>query len=59
MSKYGVGYMKQVKQFFALTHVIELEIGNQPIKIHPYRHPERIRDEIEEKITLGIRSPNT
>ena len=50
MSKYGVGYMKQVKQFFALTHVIELEIGNQAIKIHPYGHPERIRDEIEEEI---------
>ena len=26
-----------------LEHVIELEIGNQPIKMKPYRHLERIR----------------
>ena len=25
-----------------VKHIIELEIGIEPIKIHPYRHPKRI-----------------
>ena len=33
-----------------VEHIIELEIGTQPIKMHPYRHPKRILDEIEEAI---------
>ena len=33
-----------------VEHVIELEIGTQPIKMNPYRHPKRIRDEIEDAI---------
>ena len=31
-------------------HNIELEIGTQPIKIQPYRHPKRIQDDIEDAI---------
>ena len=33
-----------------VEHIIELEIGAQPIKLHPYRHPKRIQYEIEEAI---------
>ena len=33
-----------------VEHIIELEIGTKMIKIHPYRHPKRIRDEIEDSI---------
>ena len=31
-------------------HTIELEIVIQPIKMHPYRIPKMIQDEIEESI---------
>ena len=45
-----------------VEHIIELEIGTQPIKIHPYRHTKRIRDEIEEAIKelleLGLIRPS-
>ena len=30
--------------------IIELEIGTQPTKMNPYRHPKRIQDDIEEAI---------
>ena len=30
-----------------VVHRIELEMGTQPIKIHPYKHPKRFNDEIE------------
>ena len=33
-----------------VENIIELEIGKQPIKMHPYRHPKRIWDEIEDAI---------
>ena len=33
-----------------VEHNIELEIGTQPIKMKPYRHPKRIQDDIEEAI---------
>ena len=33
-----------------MDHIIELEIGTQPIKMQPYRHPKRIQDDIEEAI---------
>ena len=33
-----------------VEHAIELEIGTQPIKMNHYRHPKRIRYEIEESI---------
>ena len=33
-----------------VEHIVELEIGTQPIKMHPYRHPKRIQDEIEDAI---------
>ena len=46
-----------------VEHSIELEIGTQPIKIQPYRHPKRIRDEIEEAIKelleLGLIRPSS
>ena len=34
----------------AVEHDIELDIGIQPIKMHPYRHPKRTQDDIEESI---------
>ena len=33
-----------------VEHIIELEIGIEPIKMKPYRNPKRIRDDIEEAI---------
>ena len=33
-----------------VKHIIELDIGTQPIKMNPYRHPKRIQDEIKEVI---------
>ena len=33
-----------------VEHIIELEIGTKPIKMHPYRHPKRIQYDIEEAI---------
>ena len=46
-----------------VEHIIELDIGNKTIKIHPYRHPKRIIDEIEEAITelleLGLIRPSS
>ena len=30
--------------------MIELKSGTHPIKIHPYRHPKRFKDEIEKEI---------
>ena len=45
-----------------VEHAIELEIGSQPIKMKLYRHPKRIRDEIEEAIKelleLGLIRPS-
>ena len=35
-----------------VEHSIELDIGTQPIKIQPYRHPKRIQDEIDETIKV-------
>ena len=46
-----------------VEHIIELEIGTQPIKMKPYRHPKRIQDEIEEAIKefleLGLIRPSS
>ena len=33
-----------------VEHIIELDIGTQPMKMNPYRHPKRIRHDIEEDI---------
>ena len=33
-----------------VEHIIELDIGTQPIKINPYKHPKRIIYDIEEDI---------
>ena len=33
-----------------VEHIIELGVGKKSIKMHPYRHPKRIQDEIEEGI---------
>ena len=33
-----------------VEHIIELEIGTQPIKMHPYRNPKSIRYDTEEAI---------
>ena len=46
-----------------VDHIIELEIGTQPIKMNPYRHPKGIRDDIEEAIKelleLGLIRPSS
>ena len=46
-----------------VEHIIELDIGTQTIKMHPYRHPKRILDDIEEDIKelseLGLISPSS
>ena len=45
-----------------MENIIELEIGKKPIKMHPYRYPKRIRDEIVEAIKelleLGLIRPS-
>lgn len=33
-----------------IEHIIELEEGAKPIMITPYRHPKRLKDEIEKTI---------
>ena len=33
-----------------VEHVVELEIGTQPIKMNPYRNPKMIQDDIEDAI---------
>lgn len=33
-----------------IEHIIELEEGTNPIMITPYRHPKRLKDEIEKTI---------
>ena len=33
-----------------VEHIIELEIGKQPIKMNNYRNPKNILDDIEEAI---------
>ena len=33
-----------------IEHIIELEEGTKPIMITPYRHPKRLKDEIEKTI---------
>ena len=44
-----------------VEHIIELEIGTQPIKMNPHRNLKRIRDEIDEAIKeileLGLIRP--
>ena len=30
--------------------MIELDLGTQPINIHPYKNPKRFKDEIEKSI---------
>ena len=46
-----------------MEHAIQLEIGTQPIKIHPYRNPKSIQYEIEEAIKklleLGLIRPSS
>ena len=46
-----------------VEHIIELDIGTQPIQMNPYRHPKRIRDDIEEAIKelleLGLIRPSS
>ena len=43
--------------------MIELEAGTLPIKIHPYKHPKRFKDEIEKEIiellNLGLIRPSS
>ena len=33
-----------------VERIIKLKIGEQPIKMHPYRNPKRIQDDIEDAI---------
>ena len=33
-----------------IEHIIELEVGTLPIKIHPHKHPKKFKDEIEKAI---------
>ena len=46
-----------------VEHIIELDIGTQPIKMYPYRHPKRIQDDIKEAIKeileLGLIRPSS
>jgi len=46
-----------------IEHRIELEAGTLPIKIHPYKHPKRLKDEIEkaikELLELGLIIPSS
>ena len=46
-----------------IEHRIELEAGTLPIKIHPYKHPKRLKDEIEkaikELLELGLIRPSS
>ena len=46
-----------------VEHIIELEIGTQPMKMHPYRNPKMIQDEIGEAIKelleLGLIRPSS
>ena len=46
-----------------VEHIIELEIGTQPIKMHPDKHPKRIWANIEEDIKylldLGLIRPSS
>ena len=46
-----------------IQHRIELEAGTLPIKIHPYKHPKRFKDEIENAIKelheLGLIKPRS
>ena len=46
-----------------VEHIIELEIGTQPIKMHPDKHPKRIWAKIEEDIKylldLGLIRPTS
>ena len=46
-----------------IEHRIELEAGTLPIKIHPYKHPKRVKDEIEkaikELLELGLIRPSS
>ena len=52
-----------IPPYRGVEHTIELEIGTQPIKMHPYRNPKRIRDDIEEAIKelldLGLIRPSS
>ena len=45
-----------------IEHIIELEVGTLPIKIHPYKHPNKFKDEIEkaikELLELGLVIPS-
>ena len=53
MSKYEKGFRDlplRIPPDRGVDHIIELEIGTQPIKMSPYRHPKRIRYEIQEAI---------
>ena len=38
------------KPIIGVEHAIELEIGNQPIKMQPYSPPKKIQQDIEEAI---------
>ena len=46
-----------------MEHIIELEIGTQPIKIHRYINPKRIQydieDTIKELLELGLIRPSS
>ena len=46
-----------------IEHKIEMEVGTLPIKIHPYKHPKTIKDEIEntikEILELGLIRPSS
>ena len=46
-----------------IEHMCELEVGTLPIKINPYKHPNRFKDEIEKAIKdlleLGLIRPSS
>ena len=48
---------------YGIEHMIELEAGTLSIKIHPYKHPKRFKDEIEkamkELLELGLIRPSS
>ena len=37
-------------QDHGIEHIIELEVVTLPIKIHPYKHPKKLKDEFEKTI---------
>ena len=52
-----------IPPYKGVEHAIKLEIGTQPIKMHPYRHPKIFRDDIakaiKELLDLGLIRPSS